>query len=108
MYLLYIYFWLRIWKNRVQKWGNSLAVRIPKTFARQLGWGENAPVRMSFDEDALVIKTDRERAWDLDAILAAVTDENIHPAWEAATDASSTAEAVDGVAGSTEDSGAGR
>lgn len=68
---------------RVQKWGNSLAVRIPKTFARQMGWGENAPVKMSLEEGALVIKTDRERAWDLDALMSGMTDDNLHPAWEA-------------------------
>lgn len=70
-------------KNRVQKWGNSLAVRVPKSFAAELGWRETTPVALSLDDDALVIKTDRERAWDLEALLAAVTGENIHPAWEA-------------------------
>jgi antitoxin MazE len=70
-------------QNRVQKWGNSLAVRIPKTFARQMGWRESAPVKMSLEEGALVIKTDRERAWDLDALMSGVTDDNLHPAWEA-------------------------
>lgn len=70
-------------KNSIQKWGNSLAVRIPKAFVESLGWRENAPVKMSLEEGALVIKTDRERAWDLDALLAGVTDDNVHPAWEA-------------------------
>jgi len=69
-------------KTRVQKWGNSLAVRIPKSFAAGMGIGNNAPVEMSLEEDALVIKPDRDRAWDLDALLAEVTDENIHPEWE--------------------------
>jgi len=67
-------------KTSVQKWGNSLAVRIPKSFAAALGWGENTPVAMALDGGALVVKTDKERAWDMDALLAGVTDENIHPA----------------------------
>lgn len=70
-------------KNRVQKWGNSLAVRVPRSFAAELGWRENTPVALSLDDDALVIKTDKERAWDLEALLAAVTDDNIHQTWEA-------------------------
>lgn len=70
-------------KTRIQKWGNSLAVRIPKSFAEELDWRESAPVEMSLEEGALVIKPDRDRVWDLDSLLAAVTDENIHPAWEA-------------------------
>jgi antitoxin MazE len=70
-------------KTSVQRWGNSLAVRIPKSFAEDLGWGDNAPVEMSLEEGALTIKTDRERTWDLDTLMSGVTDENIHPAWEA-------------------------
>jgi len=60
-----------------------LAVRIPKPFAEGMGIGNNAPVEMSLEEGALVVKPDRERAWDLDALLAEVTDENIHAEWEA-------------------------
>ena len=69
-------------KTRAQKWGNSLAVRIPKSFAEGMGIGNNAPVEMSLEEGALVVKPDRERAWSLDALLAEVTDENIHSEWE--------------------------
>ncbi|OGD13215.1 MAG: hypothetical protein A2W20_02960 [Candidatus Aminicenantes bacterium RBG_16_66_30] len=69
-------------KNRVQKWGNSLAVRIPKSFAEEMGWSDGAPVEMSLDERALIVKTDRERTWDLESLMAGVTDENIHDAWE--------------------------
>ena len=70
-------------KSHVQKWGNSLAVRIPKPFAEGMGIGNNAPVEMSLEEGALVVKPDRERAWSLDALLAEVTDENIHAEREA-------------------------
>jgi antitoxin MazE len=69
-------------KTRVQKWGNSLAVRIPKSFAEDLDWEEGAPVEMTLDESALIIRSDRERSWDLAALLDRVTDDNIHPAWE--------------------------
>jgi antitoxin MazE len=70
-------------KTHVQKWGNSLAVRIPKSFAEGMGIGNNAPVEMSLEEGALVIKADRDRQWDLDTLLAGVTDENTHPEWDA-------------------------
>jgi len=68
-------------KTSVQKWGNSLAVRIPKSFAAALGLGNNAPVEMALEDGALVIKPDKASAWDLDALLAEVTDENIHSEW---------------------------
>ena len=67
-------------KTRIQKWGNSLAVRIPKSFAKEMGWSENAPVRMSLEEGAMVIKTDTDRAWDLASLLDGITGENIHSA----------------------------
>jgi antitoxin MazE len=88
-------------KNRIQKWGNSLAVRIPKPFAAELEWRENTPVAMSLDEGALVIRTDKDRAWDLEALLSGITDENVHPAWEAEAAAASggDADGGDGKAG---------
>ena len=67
----------------VQKWGNSLALRLPKSFAAELGWGENAPVEMTVDDGALAVRTDTERTWELSELLDRVTDENVHPAWEA-------------------------
>lgn len=71
-------------KTRTQKWGNSLAVRIPKSFADDLGLGTSSPVEMSLEEGTIVIKPDRDGVWDLDTLLAEVTDENIHPSWETA------------------------
>lgn len=69
-------------KTRVQKWGNSLAFRIPKSFARDLGLGNNSPVEIGLEDGALVVRPDLEQTWDLGSLLAKVTDENIHPEWE--------------------------
>ena len=33
-------------KTRVQKWGNSLALRIPKSFAAEAGWGSGRGARV--------------------------------------------------------------
>jgi len=82
-------------KTSIQKWGHSLAVRIPKAFAEGLRWGENAPVEMTLDEGALVIKSDRERTWELDTLMSAVTDENIHRARGAGTAALDETEGKD-------------
>ncbi len=82
MYLLCIYFGEKV-KSRVQKWGNSLAVRIPKSFADGLGLGNSSPVKISLEEGAVIIRPDRDRIFDLDSLLSMITDENIHPEWEA-------------------------
>jgi antitoxin MazE len=76
-------------KTRVQKWGNSLALRIPRAYAAELDLEDGSPAAMSVEEGALVIRPDRERSWDFDVLLAGVTDENIHPEWEAGSIAGS-------------------
>jgi antitoxin MazE len=65
-------------KTRVQKWGNSLAVRIPKSFADEMGVGNNSAVDMMLEDGRLIMKPDREGEWDLESLLAGVTDENLH------------------------------
>ncbi len=70
-------------KSRVQKWGNSLALRIPRAYAAELDLKDGSPVAISVEEGAMIIKPDRDRIFDLDSLLGAITDENIHPGWEA-------------------------
>jgi len=68
-------------KIRIQKWGNSLAVRIPKSFAAGLRFGDGSPAEISLEDGAIVVRPDRDRAWALDGLLAGVTDDNLHPVW---------------------------
>jgi len=58
----------------IAKWGNSLALRIPQSFAAQLGVKENSSVSLELIGDRLIIK----RGQTLDEMLANVTDENKH------------------------------
>ena len=64
--------------TKVQKWGNSLAVRIPKAFAEELGLDHNAVVEMALVEGKLVVQPAAPRPWTLEDLLAQVTPENIH------------------------------
>jgi antitoxin MazE len=66
-------------RTNIQKWGNSLAVRIPKAFASDLGIDQNAPVDLSMEDGALVLRPALESNYSLDNLLAQVTDDNIHP-----------------------------
>ncbi len=68
--------------SRIQKWGNSLAVRIPKVFADEMSLAENASIRMMLKDGALVITPNDEPQWTLEKLLAGVTAENIHGEWE--------------------------
>jgi antitoxin MazE len=58
----------------IAKWGNSLALRIPQSFAAQLGVKENSNVSLELVGDHLIIR----RGQTLDEMLALVTDENKH------------------------------
>ena len=69
-------------KTRVQKWGNSLALRIPKSFATEAGLSENAVVDLSVTEGKLIVQPHCEEPLSLDSLLAEVTDENLHHEWE--------------------------
>lgn len=65
-------------KTRVQKWGNSLALRIPKSFAAELGLECNAPVEVSLVDGKLVVQPDIQPAPSLEQLLAQVSEDNLH------------------------------
>jgi antitoxin MazE len=65
-------------ESRVQKWGNSLAVRIPKPFAAEVGLHEDAPVELRVSEGALVITPASRHVYRLNEILAGVRASNLH------------------------------
>jgi antitoxin MazE len=64
--------------TKIQRWGNSLAVRIPKAFAEQAGVVEGSAVDISVADDSIVIRRRRLRPAELDDLLAQVTPENLH------------------------------
>jgi antitoxin MazE len=68
-------------KTRVQKWGNSLAVRIPKAFAQEAGLLEDAPVDLSIIDGKLVVQP-ATGALKLADLLRGVTDQNLHGEWD--------------------------
>ena len=65
-------------ETRVQKWGNSLALRIPKPLASQIGLEPNSPVELSLRGDKLMIELVTPPELNLDDLLARVTRDNIH------------------------------
>ena len=65
-------------KTRVQKWGNSLALRIPKSFAEEVGIDRDAPVDVSIDNGRLIIEPIPVSVLDLEQLLSQITPENIH------------------------------
>jgi antitoxin MazE len=48
-------------RTRVQKWGNSLALRIPRSFAVEIGLSENLAVDPCVADGRLVVQPQCER-----------------------------------------------
>lgn len=65
-------------KTRVQKWGNSLALRIPKALALEVGLERNSLVELSLMDEKLVIAPVVESALSLEYLMAQVTEQNLH------------------------------
>ncbi len=64
-------------RTKVQKWGNSLAVRIPKPFAEGAGLKASSEVDVSLKEGEVRLTPVRSR-WMLRQLLAGVTKKNLH------------------------------
>ena len=64
--------------SKVQRWGNSLAVRIPKAFAQDVGIAEDSAVEISVTGGDLVISPKAPRPFTLAQLLEGITDENLH------------------------------
>ena len=65
-------------KTRVQKWGNSLALRIPKSFATEVGLQRETAIEISLADGKLVITPVVKPKLTLKQLLAKVTRENLH------------------------------
>jgi len=65
-------------RARIQKWGNSLAVRIPKSYARDVQIEWDSVVDIALVNGKIIIQPVKEAPLSLDDLLASVTDENIH------------------------------
>jgi antitoxin MazE len=69
-------------KTRVQKWGNSLALRIPKAFAVEAGLQANAPVELSLVDGTLIVQPTPPELLTLEELLRGITADNIPDEWD--------------------------
>jgi len=66
-------------QTRIQKWGNSLAVRIPKAFVKEARVAYGTTVDLSVDDGKIVIDPYPEPEYRLDDLLKGITKRNRHP-----------------------------
>lgn len=61
----------------IQKWGNSLAVRIPKSVSQQIRVSEGDDVELRVEADGLLVRPARRR-YQLSALIRKITPSNRH------------------------------
>ena len=64
--------------TRIQKWGNSLGLRIPRALAEDAEVGEGSPVDVSLRRGSLVIRPIKRQEYRLEDLLAEVKPSNLH------------------------------
>ncbi len=60
----------------INKWGNSLAVRIPSSIIKTVGFSEGDYARLSIEGGNIVISP--KTGYRLDDLLAGITPDNLH------------------------------
>lgn len=63
---------------QIQKWGNSLALRIPKSFAVESKIKQGSTVEVSLESGKIIVFPVPEQEFSLDELLNGVTAENLH------------------------------
>ena len=63
--------------TKVQKWGNSLALRIPKTFTNETHLNEGSEVDISVNGNKIIINVLKNR-YNLEDLLSNINVYNIH------------------------------
>ena len=64
------------YKTRLQKWGNSLAVRIPSDIVRQLKLEKGSELTVEIREDVILVKPAKENK--LEDLIDQITMDNLH------------------------------
>ncbi len=60
----------------VKKWGNSLALRIPKDVVKSLNINDSSLLDLELEDDRVILKPKRDNLLDL--LLDKINDDNIH------------------------------
>lgn len=64
--------------KKIHKWGNSLGLRIPKSFAEEAGVGAGSKVDLAVQNGELIVRPVGRVRYTLKDLLSGVTPDNIH------------------------------
>jgi len=72
-------------KTTAQKWGNSLAIRVPKSVALQVGLKEQDDLEIEVQDGNVVLKPHVRRVYRLEDLVKQITLKNVHGEVETGT-----------------------
>jgi antitoxin MazE len=64
--------------TKVTKWGNSLALRIPKHYAEEVGLTADSEVEISLQKGAILVEPVEQQVYSLETLLSQINDSNLH------------------------------
>ena len=65
-------------KTKIQKWGNSLAIRIPKTFAIETHLQSGSTVDISIQNNFLILKPAEAIEYTIEDLLSRINKRNLY------------------------------
>jgi antitoxin MazE len=65
-------------QTKIQRWGNSLGLRIPKSFAAEAQVDAGSVVEISVEDGALIVRSVSAPSYRLEDLLSGVTSSNLH------------------------------
>lgn len=65
-------------KTTAQKWGNSLAIRVPKSVAVQIGLKAQDDLDIEVQDGNVVLKPHLRRVYRLEDLVKQITPKNVH------------------------------
>ena len=64
--------------TKLQKWGNSYAVRIPKNLVQDLKLNQGADMEIKYHNQSLVIKSKKQKEYSLKELIKGITPKKSH------------------------------
>jgi len=65
-------------ETKIQKWGNSLGVRLPKNITQNKSLKDGSRVLVSESDNKIIIESIVDETQSLSGMLKKITDNNIH------------------------------
>ena len=62
----------------IDKWGNSLAIRIPQNIAKEIDLAEGSEVKLDVVDGNLVLKPKKRSKYTLNQLVEEITPDNLH------------------------------